>query len=98
MRENRHHRRSGCWAVAGVVLALASAWGGVTIAHAQASTAVANHVAAGLIADARNIVPGRPLQVALRQKIESGWHTYWSNPGESGLPTTIDWSLPRGFS
>ncbi len=26
-----------------------------------------------------------------------GWHTYWSNPGESGLPTTIDWSLPREF-
>src|SRR5262249_34906809 len=29
--------------------------------------------------------------------IQPGWHTYWSNPGESGLPTTIEWSLPQGF-
>ena len=52
---------------------------------------------ASLIAETRNIVPGRPLQVALRQQIQPGWHTYWSNPGESGLPTTIEWSLPRDF-
>ena len=25
-----------------------------------------------------------------------GWHTYWSNPGDSGLPTTITWKLPDG--
>jgi thiol:disulfide interchange protein/DsbC/DsbD-like thiol-disulfide interchange protein len=81
-----------------IVLVCASVWGVATIAHTEASTAVANHVAPGLIAETRNVVPGRPLQVALRQKIESGWHTYWSNPGESGLPTTLDWSLPRGFN
>ena len=26
------------------------------------------------------------------------WHTYWKNPGESGLPTEIDWALPEGFT
>jgi thiol:disulfide interchange protein len=86
------HRAAAC-----VVLACASASGAVAVAHAQASPAIVSHVAAGLIAETRNVVPGRPLQVALRQKIESGWHTYWSNPGESGLPTTIDWSLPSDF-
>ena len=25
-----------------------------------------------------------------------GWHTYWRNPGDSGLPTTIAWKLPDG--
>ena len=56
------------------------------------------HVAVSLIGETRNVVPGQPLNVALRQQIAPGWHTYWRNPGESGLPTTIDWSLPTGFT
>jgi thiol:disulfide interchange protein DsbD len=27
-----------------------------------------------------------------------GWHTYWQNPGDSGLPTTIEWKLPAGVT
>ena len=26
------------------------------------------------------------------------WHVYWKNPGDSGLPTTVDWILPPGFT
>jgi thiol:disulfide interchange protein len=26
-----------------------------------------------------------------------GWHTYWQNPGDAGLPTTLQWLLPEGF-
>ena len=55
------------------------------------------HVAVSLIAETRSIVPGQPFHLALRQQIEPGWHTYWSNPGDSGLPTTIDWTLPPDF-
>ncbi|WP_269515098.1 protein-disulfide reductase DsbD family protein [Brevundimonas subvibrioides] len=40
--------------------------------------------------------PGSTAVVALRQKIQPGWHTYWRNPGDSGGPTTLDWSLPPG--
>ena len=40
--------------------------------------------------------PGSTAVVALRQKIQPGWHTYWRNPGDSGGPTTLDWSLPAG--
>ncbi|TVQ70845.1 MAG: hypothetical protein EA363_07065, partial [Balneolaceae bacterium] len=25
-------------------------------------------------------------------KIKEGWHIYWRNPGDSGLPTTISWN------
>ena len=28
---------------------------------------------------------------------QEGWHSYWKNPGESGLATTIKWELPLGF-
>ena len=68
-----------------------------TTASAQDTAPIGLHVAASLIAETRNVVAGQPLHVALRQQIQPGWHTYWSNPGESGLPTTIDWTLPRGF-
>ena len=26
------------------------------------------------------------------------WHTYWKNPGDSGLPTTLQWTLPAGVT
>ena len=67
------------------------------IAWAQTSPQHSRHVTASLVAETRSLVPGQPLHLALRQQIPPGWHTYWSNPGDSGLPTTIDWTLPRGF-
>ena len=70
---------------------------GAGIACAQAIPAAGHHVTASLVAETSSIVPGRPFQVALRQQIQPGWHTYWSNPGDSGLPTTIEWSLPQDF-
>ena len=80
-----------------IVLAAVPALAGVTIAMAQTGPGD-RHVTASLVGETRNVVPGQPLHVALRQQIAPGWHTYWRNPGESGLPTTIDWSLPPGFT
>ncbi len=54
------------------------------------------HVEAELIAAKTALVPGEPITVALRLVLERGWHTYWRNPGDSGLPTTLAWTLPPG--
>ena len=56
------------------------------------------HVKASLVAETDAVVPGQPLVVGLRLQMEPGWHTYWSNPGDSGLPTKVKWELPEGFS
>ena len=56
------------------------------------------HVEAELVAAQTALVPGTPSTVALRLKMDRGWHTYWRNPGDSGLPTTIAWTLPAGVS
>jgi len=56
------------------------------------------HVQAQLIADVESIKSGSRFCVALALTMEEGWHTYWKNPGDSGLPTTIEWNLPEGFS
>ena len=26
---------------------------------------------------------------------DEGWHTYWKNPGDTGLPTRIQWEAPH---
>ncbi len=54
------------------------------------------HVEAALVAARTALVPGETLTVALRLVIDKGWHTYWRNPGDSGLPTTLAWKLPAG--
>jgi thiol:disulfide interchange protein/DsbC/DsbD-like thiol-disulfide interchange protein len=67
------------------------------ISSAQDRPPARLHVSASLVSETRSAVPGRPLRLALRQQIEAGWHTYWLNPGDSGLPTTIEWALPQDF-
>ncbi|MEJ7669894.1 MAG: thioredoxin family protein [Casimicrobiaceae bacterium] len=56
------------------------------------------HVEAELVAERTALVPGTATTVALRLKMADGWHTYWRNPGDSGLPTTIAWALPPGVT
>lgn len=55
-----------------------------------------DHVRATLIPEVSSVRPGGTFWVALRQEIKPHWHTYWINPGDSGLPTTIAWTLPQG--
>lgn len=56
------------------------------------------HVEARLVARHTTFQPGKPIEAALRLKIIDHWHTYWRNPGDSGLPTKLKWTLPEGFT
>src|SRR5437660_2188776 len=55
-------------------------------------------VKADLVAETASIAAGATLWVDLHLEVKPGWHVYWQNPGDSGLPTAIDWKLPPGFS
>jgi thiol:disulfide interchange protein/DsbC/DsbD-like thiol-disulfide interchange protein len=55
-------------------------------------------VKAELVAEAAALAPATTLWADLHLQIKPGWHIYWRNPGDSGLPTAIEWSLPSGFS
>src|SRR6266852_5107975 len=57
-----------------------------------------NLVTAALVAETASVAPAATLWVDLHLAIKPGWHVYWRNPGDSGLPTTIEWNLPPGFS
>ena len=55
------------------------------------------HVEAELVSDQLSAQPGKPVLVGLKLRMEPHWHTYWKNPGDSGLPTKIQWVLPEGW-
>ncbi|MCM8775816.1 MAG: thioredoxin family protein, partial [Candidatus Omnitrophica bacterium] len=86
-----------------ILCAVPVLWGtGITETHSSSegvspSPVQTNHAEADLISEVLWIQPGRPFWLALRLKMEKGWHTYWKNPGDSGLATTIEWTLPDGF-
>ncbi|MSP01643.1 MAG: hypothetical protein EXR07_11435 [Acetobacteraceae bacterium] len=51
---------------------------------------------ATLIADVDSIVPGGHARLALRLRLADGWHTYWRNPGEAGVPVELSVTLSPG--
>ena len=62
-----------------------------------ASSLKTEHVEAELVTDESSAQPGRPTLVGLKLRMAPEWHTYWKNPGDSGLPTKIQWTLPEGW-
>ena len=76
--------------VGGLVAAL------VCAVPAAAQPVATEHVTAELVAERRAVQPGQPLRIGLRLQHIPHWHTYWRNPGDSGLPTTLIWTLPAG--
>lgn len=40
--------------------------------------------------------PGQTVMAALEMQIPPKWHTYWRNPGDSGIAPSIQWTLPKG--
>jgi len=56
------------------------------------------HIEAELVSEQESIQPGKRFWVALRVKMDEGWHVNWVNPGDAGLPPSIDWKLPEGFT
>ncbi len=51
-----------------------------------------------LILPAQIVRPGETILAGVELRSAAGWHTYWRNPGESGLATRIEWTLPSGVS
>lgn len=63
-----------------------------------ASPVRSGHASAEWISVSATCEPGKPLQTAIRLVIDPGWHTYWINPGEGGMPTSAKWKLPPGWT
>jgi thiol:disulfide interchange protein DsbD len=64
---------------------------GAVVKTDQARTELLVHAPGG-------VAPGQPLWLGLKIEHQPHWHTYWRNPGDSGLPTTLQFELPPGFA
>jgi thiol:disulfide interchange protein DsbD len=51
-----------------------------------------------LVAEPTPIISGKTVTLALRFNPVPGWHIYWKNPGDSGLPPSVTWKLPPGWT
>ncbi len=86
---------SACWTSARAQLFSKS---GASNAPGASAVVTTPRVRAELVAHApQGVAPGEPLQLGLWIAHQPGWHTYWKNPGDSGLPTELTWQLPAGL-
>ncbi len=86
------------------VFTCASAQNGLNFGSSGGTAAVAspvvttNEVRAELMAWApEGVSEGKPVWLGLQLAHKPEWHTYWKNPGDSGLPTALEWKLPAGI-
>jgi thiol:disulfide interchange protein DsbD len=63
---------------------------------APSRSAGAPHVNVELIADRDHVRAGSQW-LGLRFALDPGWHVYWLNPGDSGMPPEVQWHLPAGM-
>ena len=78
------------WLLLGHALALSQTAPSAVVQTAQ--------VRAELLAYApQGVQAGQPLWLGLQLQHQPGWHTYWRNPGDSGLATQLQWQLPAGM-
>ncbi|PUE25486.1 protein-disulfide reductase [Limnohabitans sp. Jir72] len=67
-------------------------------AQVLGATVKTDQVRAELLAHApQGIQAGQTFWLGLQIQHQPHWHTYWQNPGDSGLPTRLQWKLPTGL-
>ncbi|TWI69617.1 thiol:disulfide interchange protein DsbD [Pseudoduganella lurida] len=86
--------------MARTMVKLAAAWllsAALPQAYAAGPVVTTEHVRSELVAHAPDgIRPGSTVWLGLAIAHQPHWHTYWKNPGDSGLATTLAWKLPAG--
>src|SRR4051812_15039582 len=61
------------------------------------ASALARGIAPQLIAEGPAPAGGQ-VDLAIHMRPVKGWHGYWLNPGDAGLPMDVQWQLPPGFA
>ena len=91
---------SRVWAqhLLGGLLIWALAWGAMAQNLLGGAVVKTDQVRAELLAHApQGVQPGQTFWLGLQITHQPHWHTYWTNPGDSGLPTQLNWTLPAGL-
>jgi len=81
-----------------LILALLSVLATALPAQIAKSYADVAHLHVQLVLPQSTLYPGGPNSAGLYFKLEPGWHVYWKNPGDSGEPPQMNWTLPEGIT
>lgn len=76
---------------------LASLFCFISIGSAAIASAAETHVSIRLLPGQTDVKGGDTITVGIEQTIAPHWHTYWSNPGDSGTSAKIKWSGVEGI-
>lgn len=103
MTQNPHSQSPTCIkafrkALTLAVLISTLALPGFSFAQSKSLAVRDKNVEAQLLSSVTSIQPGVPFTLALKLNIDPTWHTYWKNPGETGIPTGLKLDLPDGFT
>jgi thiol:disulfide interchange protein/DsbC/DsbD-like thiol-disulfide interchange protein len=64
----------------------------------ESTPVVSKRATVTLVSDTDAISAGTPFRAGLRFRLAEGWHTYWKNPGDAGVPAELVFALPDGAS
>jgi thiol:disulfide interchange protein DsbD len=81
---------------AAAVAMLLAFWGATASAELLLQSPGTRPVQVRLLAAGR--LPDGSVLVGIRFRMDNGWHIYWKNPGDAGMPVTVNWTLPEGWS
>ena len=71
----------------------------ISINNTNAQTTVhTDQAKVTLLMEENTASPGETTWIGFKFILKEGWHTYWKNPGDSGLPIKINWDIPDKIS
>jgi thiol:disulfide interchange protein DsbD len=53
---------------------------------------------ARIVVDSYWLEKSRSVPIGVLVELEEGWHIYWRNSGDTGIPTSIEFDLPEGIN
>lgn len=53
---------------------------------------------AKIVVDSYSLEKGPVIPIGVLIELDKDWHIYWRNPGDSGMPTSIDFNFPDGVT
>ncbi len=76
-----------------LLLAPALAFPALAVSQGDGEVNPADIVQVRILSDQAHAVAGTTLTVGVEYKISRDWHIYWSNPGDTGMPTQVSFSI-----
>jgi thiol:disulfide interchange protein DsbD len=79
-----------------LILCSVAVWASPAPAFEQ--SAALDNTTVTLASETSTIAAGQDFWLLFTVEPRQGWHTYWYNPGDSGLGLSLEWTHPEGFT